>query len=752
MTRSSKKVRRERMIACAAAASIALMGSPVLAMADEAPQVDATVVGEAPVADVATSQVVPQDEQGSPEAAMSGSTTVATEGTGKDASTPEASPIDATDANNAADASNGATAEGTAAPDQAATVAETPSEALPSIEYQTHVQDDGWQEYVSNGATAGTFNRSLRLEGLRVRIVGADGQVIPGISYKAHVQDYGWQDWASDDELIGTTGLSLRVEALRIKLSDELAQKYDVLYRTHIEDYGWLDWAANGEPSGSAGESKRIEAIEIKLQEKGQPIGEGGTAFVADPVVLINGHVQDIGWQGLQAGETGTNGQSLRMEAVTAQLSGVAYPGSIVYQAHVQDEGWQAPVADGGMAGSEGMSRRVEAFNFHLEGEVADYYDVYYRAHVQDVGWLGWAANGQNTGSEGFSKRMESLQVRLVPKDSGAPSYDGSNVGGTFFAPTSIVYDSSADGTAWAGTAADGEISGDHKGGIVDQLKAGLVIPEGSFDGDLTYAVRSKDGTWADATLADAVAGTAGTDVNALSFSLSGDLSAIYDVVYQAHLTDRGWLSWASNGEEAGTSATNAGVDAFRVMLVAKGEPMPADDDVALASFFVEQGSSDSTTAPKATVVTDENRDEVIDTYVDWAVDIANDDSHGYSQGETRWSPDYDCSSLVISALNAAGLNTGEATYTGNMLPELTKLGWEATGFKSQDQLKRGDILLNPEDHTELYIGDGKNVAAWMSETGGIFGQVGDQTGSEILVTDYHDNFGAGWDYVLRLK
>ena len=39
----------------------------------------------------------------------------------------------------------------------------------------------------------------------------------------------------------------------------------------------------------------------------------------------------------------------------------------------------------------------------------------------------------------------------------------------------------------------------------------------------------------------------------------------------------------------------------------------------------------------------------VIDTAVNFMLQIANDDSHGYSQDD-RWGPDYDCSSLVIQA------------------------------------------------------------------------------------------------------
>ena len=45
----------------------------------------------------------------------------------------------------------------------------------------------------------------------------------------------------------------------------------------------------------------------------------------------------------------------------------------------------------------------------------------------------------------------------------------------------------------------------------------------------------------------------------------------------------------------------------------------------------------------------------VIDNAVQWATDIANDDSHWYSQ-DVRWGPHYDCSSFVITAYQNAGV------------------------------------------------------------------------------------------------
>ena len=63
---------------------------------------------------------------------------------------------------------------------------------------------------------------------------------------------------------------------------------------------------------------------------------------------------------------------------------------------------------------------------------------------------------------------------------------------------------------------------------------------------------------------------------------------------------------------------------------------------------------------------------------VTWAIEIANDPAHGYDQ-DNRWGPDYDCSSLVISAWQQAGVpvKTKGATYTGNMKSVFLSCGFK---------------------------------------------------------------------------
>lgn len=134
--------------------------------------------------------------------------------------------------------------------------------------------------------------------------------------------------------------------------------------------------------------------------------------------------------------------------------------------------------------------------------------------------------------------------------------------------------------------------------------------------------------------------------------------------------------------------------------------------------------------------------DGKVESAISWAINIANDDSHGYSQS-IRWGPHYDCSSFVYSAFYNAGFNLPKNSgYTQTMVNDFTKAGfswipWNQIGNKNN--LQRGDILLNnsnvtSKQHTEIYLGNGKNVGAHSPSKG-------------ISVSGYYDH---PWTGVLR--
>lgn len=141
----------------------------------------------------------------------------------------------------------------------------------------------------------------------------------------------------------------------------------------------------------------------------------------------------------------------------------------------------------------------------------------------------------------------------------------------------------------------------------------------------------------------------------------------------------------------------------------------------------------------------------VIESAVQWAINTANDNSHGYSQAD-RWGPDYDCSSFVITAYEQAGLKVREAgaSYTGNMRGAFLACGFvdvtDQIGLSSGYGIVAGDVLLNYSAHTCLAIGNGK-VANCRTNEGNA--QAGDQSGNEIRIQNY---WPYPWNCVLRYK
>ncbi len=309
------------------------------------------------------------------------------------------------------------------------------------ISYTTHVQDYGWQNYVSDGVMAGTQGESKRLEGIKIRLDNQD--YVGNIEYKTHIQDYGWEkNYSKNNEMSGTSGQSKRLEAIQIKLTGKMAEYYDVYYRVHAQNFGWLGWARNDEESGTAGYAYRLEGIEIVLVEKGTPFEEYGKDIAFkdkeentppttpgnkpnvdveddDQMVEYTTHVQNIGWQdyttaGLMAG---TSGQALRLEGIKIRLKDQKYSGNIEYRTHIQNIGWETKFKKNDeMSGTSGKSLRLEAIEIKLTGEMAEHYDIYYTVHAENFGWLGWAKNGERAGTAGYAYRLEGIIIKLVPK------------------------------------------------------------------------------------------------------------------------------------------------------------------------------------------------------------------------------------------------------------------------------------------------------------------------------------------------
>lgn len=107
---------------------------------------------------------------------------------------------------------------------------------------------------------------------------------------------------------------------------------------------------------------------------------------------------------------------------------------------------------------------------------------------------------------------------------------------------------------------------------------------------------------------------------------------------------------------------------------------------------------------------------------------------------------DYDCSELVRMCYRAAGvLPYGSYCWTGNEIELLTSHGFVERSLSSPQQ---GDVLWR-DGHTELYLGNGMQGGARISEHGTITGAKGDQTGNEVTRSVYR---AGEWSKLLRYE
>lgn len=303
------------------------------------------------------------------------------------------------------------------------------------------------------------------------------------------------------------------------------------------------------------------------------------------PSIVYKAHVQNDGTQKeVSDGQlAGTIGKSLRLEAFQAYLKD-APNSSLSYTAHVQNDGWQKFVSNKETAGTTGKGLRMEAIKITLNGDLASQYDVVYRVHIQNYGWLNWARNGEPAGSVGKALRIEAMQIMLVKKGetpTNTPVSDASTTDKAF------VYDMvkyqahvQNDGTQnWVG---DGELAGTTGRSLrIEGIALELADSQYSgVSGGITYRAHVQNDGWQDWKKDGEFAGTQGRALRleAIQIKLTGDIASQYDVYYSCHVQNFGWLAWAKDGETAGTEHLGFRVEGIRVMLVKKGAAAPSND------------------------------------------------------------------------------------------------------------------------------------------------------------------------------
>ena len=139
---------------------------------------------------------------------------------------------------------------------------------------------------------------------------------------------------------------------------DRAYKENRINYRVHQQSYGWLPHVEDGQVAGITGHAKRIEAIKIDCKMPGVKIH-------------AKGHIQGIGWKdyGIIASDTviGTTGQERRLEAISLEAEGLPDGMNIYVRYHIEDEGWSDWIKGGILAGTVGLSKRLEAIQIKIQ-------------------------------------------------------------------------------------------------------------------------------------------------------------------------------------------------------------------------------------------------------------------------------------------------------------------------------------------------------------------------------------------------
>ncbi len=367
----------------------------------------------------------------------------------------------------------------------------------PVVAYNTHIQNEGWEKDFSktNGETAGTSGKSLRLEAIKIKLENLENT---SIRYQTHVQDIGWQDWKKDGEMSGTSGKALRLEGIKIELQN--TEKYSVMYRVHVQDIGWQEWKTDGEIAGTTGKSLRLEAIQIKIidkVEKGiicidtlindtyynqEKIAISGwkMANVSNTKIKVtldnNQNIENINYTQRQDVLNAIKGYGTQKEnpnpgfnfevklsdfKVGKHILKIAIVDEnekeiesytkdftidrdvhIKYSTHIQDIGWQDWKSDAKTAGTSGKSLRLEGIKIETIN-LPKGVTLRYQTHIQNIGWQGWKNAGELAGTSGKSLRLEGIRIKLE----GTTEY-------------SVMYRTHVQDIGWQDWCYDGETSG----------------------------------------------------------------------------------------------------------------------------------------------------------------------------------------------------------------------------------------------------------------------------------------------------
>lgn len=189
---------------------------------------------------------------------------------------------------------------------------ETQAESQPVLKYSVLMSGASeWQE-ADNGEYVGEpENKEAEISKLKLDVLDSvTEENLNGITYSVADPEGNWNEYVTAGQETGFDS-EQKIAAFKIKLTEELAEKYNIYYRAYVQtddqsEGQWLGWVENDAPSGTKGYDCGIKAIQVQLTEKSTNVDlDTANSYIVktDIVpeetvkVVYQAHVAKIGWQ-----------------------------------------------------------------------------------------------------------------------------------------------------------------------------------------------------------------------------------------------------------------------------------------------------------------------------------------------------------------------------------------------------------------------------------------------------------------------
>ena len=342
-----------------------------------------------------------------------------------------------------------------------------------------------------------------------------------------------------------------------------------------------MDWASNDQITGTLGYDYQIEAIQIQLIKKGEKVPSNTKDIYREKPLQLqySTHVESYGWMNnvLDGGIAGTVGEGKRLEAYKLEKVISSLTGDIYYKTYVDGIGWQEYVSSGNISGTVGQSKKIEMIQMKLTDGLSEVYDIYYRVHVAHIGWMDWASNDQITGTLGYNYQIEAIEVKIIKK---TDNFEGDTKQVYLQNSNYLTYSTHMESYGWMAPVYSNETSG-----VIAADKRmeaiTLQLNNKNINGGIKYSTHVENYGWMDWVEEGKIAGTVGEGkrMEAIKIEMTGDFANLYDVYYRAYVEDFGWLDWAKNGSVAGSLTISKRMEGIQIVLIEKNGIAPGSTE-----------------------------------------------------------------------------------------------------------------------------------------------------------------------------